>query len=86
MIQPNRYIWSTMCEDFDALLKNSTWILVSYALHTNIVVCCWVFHIKKNLDGYIVRYRARIVAKGFHQHLGIDFHETFSHVVKPTTV
>lgn len=25
------------------------------------------------------------MAKGFHQQEGVDFHETFSHVVKPTT-
>ena len=27
-----------------------------------------------------------MVAKGFHQHLGIDFFETFSHVVKASTI
>ena len=27
-----------------------------------------------------------MVAKGFHQQAGIDFHETFSPVIKPTTV
>ena len=33
-----------------------------------------------------MQYKAHCVAKGFHQRLGIDFADTFSPVVKPTTI
>lgn len=46
----------------------------------------WVFRHKLNSDGSLERYKARWVVRGFHQHPGIDFQETFSPVVKPETI
>ena len=77
---------NAMDAEFDALQKQQTWVLVPPSDHFNLVGYKWVYKLKLHSDGTIARYRARLVAKGFHQQPGIDFTETFSPVIKPATV
>lgn len=45
-----------------------------------------VFCIKRNPNGSVEGYKARLVAKSFYQHPGLDYSETFSPVIKPSTI
>ena len=45
-----------------------------------------MFRIKRLADVSFERYKARLIAKGFHQVTGVDYGETFSPVIKPTKV
>ena len=75
-----------MVDEYTDLLKNKTQSLVELPPDKKIIGCRWVFKVKENSDGSISRYKARLVAKGFNQRPGLDFDETLSPVVKPTTI
>ena len=62
---------------------------VSSCQVTNRTTCYstkWVFKIKRKDDGYIEKYKTRLVVKGFKQKYGVDDTETFSPVVKYFTL
>ncbi len=72
--------------EFQALQHQATWTLVPPSQNHNLVGCHWVYKLKWNSDGSIARYKARLVAKVYHQQQGMDYDEAFSPVVKPATV
>lgn len=74
-----------MTDELKSFEENEAWELVSVPDKASIVKCKWV--LKKKYDSENnVRYRARLVAKGFTQKLGVDYEETFSPVVRHTTL
>jgi hypothetical protein len=72
--------------EYDALMKNHTWHLVPPKKGANVIGCKWVYKVKRKSDGSIDRYKARLVAKWFKQCYEIDYEDTFSTVVKATTI
>jgi hypothetical protein len=77
---------ATMEDEYGALISNGTWELVPRPQGSNVVTGKWVFTHKLHADGTFDRYKARWVLRGFTQCPGVDYDETFSSVVKPTTV
>jgi hypothetical protein len=77
---------AAMNEELTALHQNQTWILVPRTSDMHVIGSKWVLKTKLKPDGSLDRLKARVVAKGFHQIDGIDFTETFSPVVKPSTI
>lgn len=75
--------WLTAMEDeYNSLIANGTWILVDKPTNQKIIDNKWVFKLKRNTDGSIERFKARLVVRGFTQEYGVDYEETFSPVVR----
>ena len=75
-----------MSEEINAQIRNNTFELVPPAPYQNVISTKWIFTLKYLPNGVLDRYKARLVARGFNQQYGIDYAETFSPVVKSTTI
>lgn len=72
-----------MDEEFNSLMVNNTWKLVKQPERKgNVLKGRWVFRIKRNLQGEIVRYKTRWVVKSNLQKYGINYNEIYTSVVK----
>ncbi|XP_068336527.1 uncharacterized mitochondrial protein AtMg00820-like [Pyrus communis] len=59
------------------LQANNTWTLTTLPVGKSPIGCRWVYKIKHCSDGSIECYKAHLVAKGYTQLKGINFHDTF---------
>ena len=75
-----------MQDEYRALIENRTWTLTPLPSGANIVGCKWIFKNKYNANGTFQRHKAHLVAKGYSQTEGFDYSETFSPVIKHTTI
>jgi len=93
VLEPNSYTeaakhphWcKAMDEELQALQANDTWTLSPLPSGKIPIGCWWVYKIKRKSDGSIERYKAQLVAKGYTQLEGIDYHDTFSPTAKLVT-
>ena len=83
---PDWLDWEKAIQEELTLLKETgTWVLVDPPPGANIVGSKWVFRVKKDADGNIIRKKARLVAQGFSQVPGVDYFDTFVSVARLAT-
>ena len=72
--------------EMESIQANRTWELSALPAGHRAIGLKWVFKVKKDPEGNIVKHKARLVAKGYAQRQGVDFDEVFAPVARIETV
>eukprot|EP00253_Pinus_taeda_P026189 PITA_26189 len=67
-----------MVEEYNSIMVNNFWEVVSRPQDRSVVGSRWISKIKYAVDNNVEKYKARFVAKGYAQKEGINYKETFA--------
>lgn len=64
-------VWKdAMVEEYESIMKNGIWDVVSRPKERSVVMSKWLYKIKHGVDGSIEKYKDKFVARGFSQERG----------------
>ena len=72
--------------EMDSMCINRIWILIEPPKGIKLIGCKWIFKKKADMEGNVITYKARLIAKGYHQRQGIDYDETLSPVAMDKSI
>uniref|UniRef100_A0ACD5YFN0 Uncharacterized protein n=1 Tax=Avena sativa TaxID=4498 RepID=A0ACD5YFN0_AVESA len=75
-----------MDEEMASILDNDTWVHCPLPSGHKAIGLRWVYKVKRDANGNVVKHKARLVAKGYAQRQGVDFEEVFAPVARMETV
>jgi len=75
-----------MHEEIKSIEKNQTWELVDLPLNKKSIALKWIYKVKMNPKGEVVRQKAKLVVKGFLQKARVDYSEIYAPVARIETV
>jgi len=78
--------WKEAIDSEIKSIMENTWTLPHLPPRCKHVSCKWVFKKKLRPDGTVDKYKARLVTKSFTQQKGIDFFDTYSPVIRISSI
>jgi hypothetical protein len=75
-----------MKEELDSIKENQTLTLCNLPQGCRAIGLKWVFKLKRNEHGVVVKYKARLMVKGYAQRRGVDYDEVFTLVARIDTI
>ena len=75
-----------MLEEMKAIEENETWELIDPPPGCRPIGLKWVYKVKRDERGAIVKHKARLVTRGFVQREGIDLEEVFALVERTESI
>lgn len=84
---PESTEWMTaMANEVRSILIKNTWVLVDRSKASKVISSRFVLRNKYDTNGVLEKRKARIVAKGYAQKYGKDYHETYAPVARLASI
>ena len=77
---------AAMQQEMDAVKRNRMWELADLPAGHRAITLKWVYKLKKDEAGAVIKHKARLVARGFVQQEGVDFDDAFAPVARMESV
>jgi hypothetical protein len=71
-----------MKAELESIEQNKTWVYADLPKDHKVIGLKWVFKVKRDPAGNVVKYKAKLVVKGYAQVQEIDYHEVFAPVAR----
>ncbi len=74
----NKEEWlKAMESEINSLKQQNVWSVVKNPGNKHVIGSKWVLRIKRNVDGTVNKFKARLVARGFSQIPGLHYSDTY---------